>query len=100
MTRPELFAELLADAKLREIFEMIARHKKLRFKELERTLARLEVELAEAEEKLDELKLAGLIEERPGSIREFSTYYVTARGMRTQRQLRRAQQGEATSFSE
>ncbi len=86
-----VFAALLQDTDARKVLEAIAREKKLYFRDLAKVLQLEHIEGTDANpiKALELLKTAGLIEEETAPISDFHTYYVTAEGLSTERQLRR-----------
>jgi DNA-binding MarR family transcriptional regulator len=77
---------LLSDSNTRKVFELVAKKKKARFKDIQ---GFLELDKNAVSQILNRLRLANLIEEVPSSIEEFRTYIVTSEGLSAVRQLRR-----------
>jgi predicted DNA-binding ArsR family transcriptional regulator len=84
-----VFAALLQDTDARKVLAAIAREKKLYFRDLAKVFQLEHIEGQDANKALELLKTAGLIEEETAPISDFHTYYVTAEGLSTERQLRR-----------
>jgi len=84
-----VFAALLQDTVARKVLEAIAREKKLQFRDLSKVFQLEHIEGKDASKALELLKTAGLIGEETAPIADFHTYYVTAEGLSTERQLRR-----------
>ena len=84
-----VFATLLQDTVARKVLETLAREKKLQSRDLSKVFQIEHIEDKDAGKALELLKTAGLIGEEMAPIADFHTYYVTAEGLSTERQLRR-----------
>jgi hypothetical protein len=83
-----LLSGVLGDSLARRLFSLIAERGKMRLRDLaEETSDEPEPDIAAARRRLDQLTRAGLIEEAPASIPDWSVYYITSRGLTTFRQL-------------
>lgn len=94
---PDVYLRLLTDRRVRKVFETIVRERQLRSKDLSEVLKTEEIEDEDASKTLDWLKRAGLIGEEEAPIADFHTYYVTAEGLSTDRQLRRMKSAPLSS---
>lgn len=83
-----------------KLFSLIAKHKSLRFEEIESKIGdsipygRESYEFKDEDEKtkkiktsLKELEDKGLIKKKPSVIEDFETYYVTAKGLQESRKM-------------
>jgi hypothetical protein len=85
---------LLSDPVTRRVFEIIAKNRTVKYKELWRYAESTTEDYGETKTKLDErlgqLKEARLIAEETAPISDFNIYYVTAEGLSVERRLRAA----------
>lgn len=74
----------------RVVFDLVVSNRSIRFGELLKKLQqtkRSEVGRESAIKSLEELKTAGLIDEKSSSVQDWSTYYVTADGLEASRKV-------------
>jgi hypothetical protein len=85
---------LLSDPVTRRVFELIAKNRTVKYKELwrdaESTTGNYSDVKAELDERLEQLKHARLIAEESAPIADFNIYYLTADGLSVERRLRAA----------
>jgi hypothetical protein len=96
MASPEVLTLLHSSKIVGLVFEEIAKNRSVMFKEIlaslgkKNDLSKEDLSKEKIEEVVHNLMEADLVKERAAPIQDFNTYYITADGLSTERQLRLA----------
>jgi hypothetical protein len=80
---------LLTSVAARHVFAAVAKRRLISFKDLIRVITVATEDWEEINKSLEVLKQADLIKEETAPVKDFSNFYVTANGLRAERQLQR-----------
>ena len=92
-------ALLIGDSLALKLLDAFKKKKTIRFKDVISSVETHEPSDDALYEKLDKLKEAKLIQEGPGTVQEFRTYYLTSDGLAAIRQLDRLNRGSKSGKS-
>lgn len=98
---PTSLVTLLSNPAVNLVFKEILKNRSVLFKDIRQSLSGkfdVETEHTKIEEAVQALVDASLVKERPASIEDFNTYYVTADGLTAERQLRLIEPSSRTSY--